>query len=92
MSVKSPMEPQLAANRSVYLVLLSGWLTNKVMILHSSSSKIDGFREVSEWSETHFFFKEGSGRMISFELYGGLKLPKIGPDDLFCNIRPLQGQ
>ena len=34
------MEPQLAANRSVYLVLLSRWLTNKVMILHSSSSKI----------------------------------------------------
>ena len=39
-SVKSPMEPQLAANRSVYLVLLSRWLTNKVMILHFSSSKI----------------------------------------------------
>ena len=34
------MEPQLAANRSVYLVLLSRWLTNRVMILHSSSSKI----------------------------------------------------
>ena len=34
------MEPQLAANRSVYLVLLSRWLTKKVMILHSSSSKI----------------------------------------------------
>ena len=30
----------MAANRSVYLVLLSRWLTNKVMILHSSSSKI----------------------------------------------------
>ena len=28
------------SNRSVYLVLLSRWLTNKVMILHSSSSKI----------------------------------------------------
>ena len=40
MSVKSPIEPQLAAKRSVYLVLLSRWLTNKVMILHSSSSKI----------------------------------------------------
>ena len=39
MSVKSPREPQLAANRLVYLVLLSRWLTNKVMILHSSSSK-----------------------------------------------------
>ena len=40
MSVKSPIEPQLAAKRSVYLVLLSRWLTNKLMILHSSSSKI----------------------------------------------------
>ena len=34
------MEPQLAANRSMYLVLLSRWLTNKVMILHSSSSNV----------------------------------------------------
>ena len=29
--------------------------------------------------------------MIRFESYGGLKLPQIGPDDLFFYIRPLQG-
>ena len=29
--------------------------------------------------------------MISFESYGGLKLPEIGPDDQFCYIWPLQG-
>ena len=40
MSVKSQSDPQLAAKRSVYLNLLSRWLTNKVIILHSSSSKV----------------------------------------------------
>ena len=29
--------------------------------------------------------------MIRFESYGGSKLDEIGPDDLFCYIRPLQG-
>ena len=28
--------------------------------------------------------------MIRFESYGGSKLDEIGPDDLFCYIRPLQ--
>ena len=52
---------------------------------------------VSEWFQRGlnliFFFKEGSrnGRMIRFESYGGLKLPQIGPDDLFFYIWPLQG-
>ena len=32
-----------------------------------------------------------NGHMICFELYGGLKLPQIGPDDLFFYIWPLQG-
>ena len=40
MSVKSPSDPQLAAKRSVYLSRLSRWLTNNVIILHSSSSKV----------------------------------------------------
>ena len=35
-----PSDPQLAAKRSVYLSWLSRWLTNKVIILHSSSSKV----------------------------------------------------
>ena len=54
---------------------------------------LDGFRMVSEGSETHLFLKKkiGNGRMISFESYGGLKLPEIGPDNLFCYIRLLQG-
>ena len=57
----------------------------------------DGFRGVSEWFQRGlkftFFLKEGSrnGRMIRFESYGGLKLPQIGPDDLFFYPRPLQG-
>ena len=29
--------------------------------------------------------------MIRFESYGGSKLDEIGPDDLFCYIRLLQG-
>ena len=29
--------------------------------------------------------------MMCFELYGGSKLDKIGPDNLFCYIRPVQG-
>ena len=32
----------------------------------------------------------GNGRIICFELYGGLKLPQIGPDNLFFHIWPLQ--
>ena len=40
MSGKSPSEPQLAAKRSVYLSRLSRWLTNNVIILHSSSSNV----------------------------------------------------
>ena len=53
----------------------------------------DGFRLVSDYSETHLFLKRRlrNGRMIRFESYGGLKLPQIGPDDLFFYTRPLQG-
>ena len=40
MSVNSPSDPQLAAKRSVYLSWLSRRLTNNVIILHSSSSKV----------------------------------------------------
>ena len=29
--------------------------------------------------------------MIRFEPYGVSKVDEIGPDDLFCYIRPLQG-
>ena len=29
--------------------------------------------------------------MIRFESYGGSKLDEIGPDDVFCYIRLLQG-
>ena len=29
--------------------------------------------------------------MICFESYGGSKLDEIGPDDMFCYIRLLQG-
>ena len=29
--------------------------------------------------------------MMCFESYGGSKLDEIGPDDLFCYIRPVQG-
>ena len=32
-----------------------------------------------------------NGSMIRFESYGGSKLDEIGPDDLFCYTRPLQG-
>ena len=39
MSVKSPMDPQLVAKRSVYFNWLSRRLTNNVIIRHSSSSK-----------------------------------------------------
>ena len=53
----------------------------------------DGFRLVSDYSETHLFWKRKlrNGRMIRFESYGGWKLPQIGPDDLFFYTRPLQG-
>ena len=46
----------------------------------------DGFRGVSEGSETPLCFKRRlrNGCMIRFESYGGSKLDEIGPDDLFC--------
>ena len=51
---------------------------------------------VLEWFQRGLkltFFLEGfrNGRIICFELYGGLKLLQIGPDDLFFYIWPLQG-
>ena len=53
----------------------------------------DGFRGVSEGSETLPFFKRRfrNGFMIHLESYGGSKLDEISPDDLFCYIRLLQG-
>ena len=53
----------------------------------------DGFRGVSEGLETLPFFKKRARNvcMIGFESYGGSKLDEIGPDDLFCYIRLLQG-
>ena len=40
----------------------------------------------------YLFLKEGPGRVIRFESFGGSKLDEIGPDDLFCYIRLLQGR
>ena len=54
-------------------------------------------RGVSRWFQRGlkltFFFKKRlrNGSMIRFESYGGSKLDEIGPDELFCYIRPLQG-
>ena len=54
----------------------------------------DGFREVSEGSETLPFLKRRFRNVcvIRFESYGGSKFDEIGPDDMFCYTRPLQGQ
>ena len=41
MSVKSPMDPQIGAKRSVYFNWLSRCSTIKVIMLHSSSSKVE---------------------------------------------------
>ena len=38
--VPNGSDPQLAAKRSVYFNRLSRWLTNKIIIRHSSSSKV----------------------------------------------------
>ena len=53
----------------------------------------DGFRGVSKGSESVPFFwsRLRNVYMIRFESYGGSKLDEIGPDDLFCYIRLLQG-